>query len=89
MHNLFSLLHLPTRQTNGKKSLVDYSQSHVVTFDKYLNIMWKKAMDKAIAKEIIEDKWKEREERKLKRVIDMGSTMDRTIQKIVEKQVKS
>jgi len=88
MHNLFSLLHLPTRQTNGKKSL-DYSQSHVVTFDKYLNILWKMAMDKAIVKEIIEDKWKEREERKLKRVIDMGSTMDRTIQKIVEKQVKS
>jgi hypothetical protein len=25
----------------------------------------------------------------LKRVIDMGSTMDQTIQKIVEKQVKS
>jgi hypothetical protein len=56
MHNLFSLLHLPTRQTNGIKSLVDYSQSHVVTFDKYLNIMRKKAMDKAIAKEIIEGK---------------------------------
>jgi len=56
MHNLFSLLHLPTRQTKGKKSIIDYSQSHVVTFDKYLNIMRKKAMDKVITKEIREDK---------------------------------
>jgi hypothetical protein len=53
---LFSLPHLPTRQTKGQKPLVDYSQSHVVTFDEYLNIMRRKALDKAIAKEIKEDK---------------------------------
>jgi hypothetical protein len=52
MHNLFSLLRLFVRQKKGKEPLVDYSQSHVITFDQYLNIMWKKAMDKVVVKEI-------------------------------------
>jgi hypothetical protein len=56
MHNLFSFLRLLTRQTKGKEPLVDYSQSHVVTSYQNLNIMLKKTMDKAIAKEIGEDK---------------------------------
>ncbi len=77
-----------TNKRKGKKPLVDYSQSHVVTYDEYLNIMWKKATDKAITKEISADKWKEREEEKLKTIVDMGSTMDQTIQRIVEKQTK-
>jgi hypothetical protein len=50
--------------------------------------MRKKAMDKVITKEIRVDKWKEREEKKLKTIVDMGSNMDQTIQRIVEKQTK-
>jgi hypothetical protein len=36
LHNLLSLSHLPIRKTSDKKPLVDYSQSHVATFDEYL-----------------------------------------------------
>ncbi len=66
MQNLFSMPHLLARQTKGKEPLVDYSQSHVITYDQYLDIMWKKAMDKVIAKKIKEHRQKEREEKKLK-----------------------
>jgi hypothetical protein len=45
-----------TNKRKGKKPLVDYSHSHVVTYDEYLNIMRKKAMDKVITKEIRVDK---------------------------------
>jgi hypothetical protein len=31
---------------------MDYSQSHVVTFDEYLRIMRQKAMEKEVEKEI-------------------------------------
>jgi hypothetical protein len=77
MHNLFLLLHLFVRHIKGNEPLVDYSQSDVITFDQYLNIMWKKAMDKVIVKEIREDKQQEREDKKLKRGTYVGSTMDR------------
>jgi hypothetical protein len=46
-HNLFSLPHLPARRTIGKIHLVDYSQSHVVTFVDYLVILKKKVLNKA------------------------------------------
>jgi hypothetical protein len=55
MHNFF-FIRLFTRQTKGKKTLVDYSQSHVVTSYQNLNIMWKKTMDKTTAIEIKENK---------------------------------
>jgi hypothetical protein len=55
---MLSLLHLLTRWTRGKEPLVDYSQSHVVIFAKYLNILRKKTMDKATTKEIKEGKKK-------------------------------
>jgi hypothetical protein len=38
-HNLMSLPHLPTQKTNGRKPLVDYSQSQVVNSREYLRIM--------------------------------------------------
>ncbi len=38
-HDLLSLPHFSTRRTNGRKPLVDYSQSHVVTLETYLKIM--------------------------------------------------
>jgi hypothetical protein len=56
MHNLMSLPCLLARHTKGKEPLVDYSQSHVVTSFEYLDILKKKTMEKAIAKEIREDK---------------------------------
>jgi hypothetical protein len=34
--------------------------------------MWKNTMDKAIAKEIEEDKWKEKEDKRLKRATNVG-----------------
>jgi hypothetical protein len=33
LQNLLSLPHLHARKTCGKKLLIDYNQSHVVTFD--------------------------------------------------------
>ncbi len=67
MHNLLSMPHLPTRKTKGKEPLVDYFQSHVITYDQYFDVMWKKAMDNAITKEIKKHRRKEREEKRLKR----------------------
>jgi hypothetical protein len=49
-NNLLSLPCLPAIRTNGKKSLVDYSQNHVVTSEEYLTIMQLKAMDKEVVK---------------------------------------
>jgi hypothetical protein len=88
MHNLFSLPCLSIKQTKGKNTLVDYSQSHVITSNQPLNIMWKKTMDKVVVDEIKEDRWKEREEKKLKKAIDVRSIVDQTTQKVVEKCVK-
>jgi hypothetical protein len=34
------------RRTNGKEPLANYSQSYVVTSEKYLKIMRQKAMDR-------------------------------------------
>jgi hypothetical protein len=56
LHNLLSLLHLPTRCTRGKGPLVYYFYSHFVTFVEYLNILRKKTMDKEIVEEIKKDK---------------------------------
>jgi hypothetical protein len=41
--------------------------------------MWKNAMDKAIVEEIKEDKWKEREEKRLKRATNVGFTVDQVV----------
>ncbi len=54
LNNLLSLLHLHAMHTRGKKPLVDYSQSHVVTSTKYLNVLRKKSMDKVVIGEIKE-----------------------------------
>jgi len=63
LHNLLSLPRLPARCTRGKKPLIDYSQSHVVTFTKYLHIIREKTMDKATTKEIREGKRKEKKDK--------------------------
>jgi hypothetical protein len=41
-NNLLSLPHLLVRRKNGRELLVDYSQSHVVISNQYLNIMCNK-----------------------------------------------
>jgi len=72
---MFSLLCLFTRQITGRKPLVDYSQSHVVTSNQYLDIVRKKTMDKTIAEEIRRGKQKGKKE-KMKIVVDLGTTID-------------
>jgi hypothetical protein len=52
VHNLLSLFHLLTRDTKGKEPLIDYSQSHFITSNTYLNIWRKKIIDKVVIKEI-------------------------------------
>ncbi len=51
IHNLLSLPHLPTKQPKGKEPLVDYFQSHVITFQEYHIILKRKAMGKVAINE--------------------------------------
>ncbi len=44
--NLLLLSHLLTRRTQGIKLLVDYSRSHFITSNEYLEIMEQKAWTK-------------------------------------------
>jgi hypothetical protein len=59
---------LPTRQRQGKKPLVDYSNSYVATSNLYLLVLKQKALNKEVTNKIKELKTKEKEEKKLKRV---------------------
>jgi hypothetical protein len=72
LHNLLSLPHLLKRDTKGKKSLIDYSQSHFVISFEYLNILRRKKMEKVLAEEIRTCKRKEKED---KQTTKMGSTI--------------
>jgi hypothetical protein len=51
--------------------------------------MWKNAMDMVVVKEIKEDKWKEREEKKVNKVTNVGSIVGQATQKVVEKWTKA
>jgi hypothetical protein len=42
LHNQLSLLHLFLKHIRRKKPLIDYFQSHILTFPKYLYILRKK-----------------------------------------------
>ncbi len=44
--NMLSLLALPTKKKQSDESLVDYSNSHVVTLDQYLAILKQKVVDR-------------------------------------------
>ncbi len=70
IHNLPSLPHLPTKQTKGKEPLVDYSQSHVITFEEYFAILKKKTMDKVVVDEAIKTKRKQKKDDRLKKVVN-------------------
>jgi hypothetical protein len=51
--------------------------------------MRKNAMDMVVVKEIKEDKWKEREEKKVNKVTNVGSIVGQATQKVVEKWTKA
>ncbi len=70
-HCLLSLPHLPTRRTNGREPLVNYSQSHVVKSKEYLRIMQQKAMDSKATKQICESRRKERQEKQARKTFTM------------------
>ncbi len=44
--HMLLLLALPTKKKQSDESLVDYSNSHVVTLDQYLAILKQKVVDK-------------------------------------------
>ncbi len=56
-----------------KKPLVDYSQSQVMIYIKYLNIQREKIMNKVTAKEIKEGRQKEKEVKWLKKRNKFGN----------------
>jgi hypothetical protein len=60
VHNLLLLLHLPAKHIKGKKPLINFFQSHVMTSSEYLNILRRNTMEKLIAKEIRVGKRKEK-----------------------------
>jgi hypothetical protein len=47
--------------------------------------MQKKAMDVVVVEEIKEGRWKEREEKRLNKVADVGFVVGQATQKVVEK----
>jgi hypothetical protein len=68
VHNLLLLLHLLARCTKGKEPLIDYSQSHIVTSFKYIDILRRKTMEDAGTEEIRVCKRKDKEDRQAKRI---------------------
>jgi hypothetical protein len=66
-----SLPHLPSRRTNGRKTVVDYSQNHVVTLEEYLRIMQQKAMDREATKWIQKNKRKERQKKQARKTFTL------------------
>jgi hypothetical protein len=47
---------LPTRKRHGKKPIMDYSNSHVVTSNQYLVVSKQKALEKKIVDKIKKEK---------------------------------
>jgi hypothetical protein len=77
-HDLLSLPHLLAR-TYGRKPLVDYFQSYVVTSREYLRIMRQKAMDREATNHIRESKREEKQEKQAKETLIMLTTTKRLI----------
>jgi len=57
--------HLLTRQTKGTKLLIDYS--HIVTSIKYLEILYKKMIDRIIMEEITKANKKDNERKRTRK----------------------
>ncbi len=83
--NLFSLPHLLARKTRGKKSLVDYNQSYVVTSREYFRILQQKALKREAAKAIKQQKRKKKEDKKAQQVVDSLIMAERTTQRLLNK----
>ncbi len=72
-----SSLHLPTRRTKGKKPLIDYSQSHVVTnFWILRHPKEKNLMEKENVEEIKTCKKKENENMQVKQTTKLGFVVE-------------
>jgi hypothetical protein len=56
-----------------------------VTSNQYLDIVWKTAMDKHLQKKLE----KEKNDFFGKRVVEMGTTIDQTIERVVERHLKT
>jgi hypothetical protein len=76
VHNLLLLLHLPARCAKGKEPSIDYSRSHIVTNYEYLDIPKKKNNEKESTKEIKAGKRKDKEDRQVKRAVELGSAVE-------------
>jgi len=79
------LPHLLIRKTSRKEPLVDYNQSHIVTFYEYLQILHKKVMDKKSIEIIKEQRKKEREKTKQRCEIDSHTATNIIVERLVEK----
>jgi len=55
----------PTKTTKGKEPRMDYSQSHVVSFNEYFKILWQKAVEKETTNQIQGNKQKEKKKFKV------------------------
>ncbi len=86
LSGLLSLPRLSTRKKHGKKPLLDYSSSHLVTLNQYLAMLRQKALDKEVINKIREQKTKEIEEKKSKQVEHTFTQLERTYRRNVEKE---
>jgi hypothetical protein len=55
----------------------------------YLDILRRKTMEKVIAEEIREGKWKEKEEKQAKRVVELSFATNQAIRKCVKKGARA
>jgi len=88
LHDLLLLLCLSLKKIMRKKSLVDYFQSQVMIYIKYLTIQREKNMNKVIAKEIKRGRQRKGSQVIEKKTTNLGSTTNQAIQRIVKKRAQ-
>ncbi len=84
--DLFTLLHSPTRKTQARELLVDYSQSCVVVSEEYLSRMRQKTLEKEAIETIREAQRKERLKKQDTRIDNSLTIVERVIHQELEKQ---
>lgn len=89
IHNLPSLSHLLTKQPKGKEPLVNYFQSHVITFEEYHAILKKKTMEKVDVNEARETKKKQKKDGRLRKVVNTPTQGEQATLLDVKRQVKA
>jgi hypothetical protein len=70
---------------NGREPLVNYSQSHVVILDWYLNIMWQNVIEKEVVETIRRNQRKGKQEKQATKVIRSLTWANR----IAKREIKS